>query len=158
GWLEHLFDADHIDNTVAQLVGAANSPDPIAEQRHRIAKAKVEDCDTRLRRLRAALNDENAPVIGGWIAEAMREREAAARDLADADPAPAMSDAEVHAVAEWFAAQADRFAAVLRAADPKQEQELYATLGIRAYFTPGADHIDVTALPAGGYASVGGGT
>lgn len=158
GWLNELFDADHIDQTVAALTQAASEPDPVTEQRRRIAQARVEDCDTRLRRFRAALNDENAAVVGGWIAEAMQEREAAARDLADCEPVEAMTEAEVMAVAEWFAQQADRLAAVLRSADPVAKQQLYASLGIMAYFTPGEDMIEVTAMPTGGFAGVGGGT
>jgi hypothetical protein len=122
------------------------------------AKARVEDCDLRIGRYKAALDSGADPAtIGGWIAECRVDRESAARDLADAAPAPEMSDDEAAAMVAWFSEAADRFFRAMEAARPEVRQGLYDSLGLRVYYTPGSDDIEVSLQP-GGKRCVGGGT
>ncbi len=88
----------------------------------------------------------------------MQEREAACRDLAHAAPPAPTTDADINAVAAWFSECAGRLMAVLASADPRQKQKLYEELNVRAYYQPGDDHIEVSAMPQVGKGRVGGGT
>ena len=97
-------------------------------------------------------------VIGEWIADVRSEREKAARDLADATPAPSMTHDEIAAMVAWFGEAADRFNRAMEAASPEARQKLYDSLGIRAYYTPGSDDLEVSLSPSGGKGRVGGGT
>ena len=61
--------------------------------------------------------------------------------------------------------EAIRVHTVTAATDPKLRAKAYDALGVRVYFTPGSDHIEVTVHPPkpqqgpdGGRVSVGGGT
>lgn len=159
GWLSGLFDPATADHTVRALTDAAVEVDPALTARAAAAHARVEDCDKRLGRYRFALDSGADPaVIGQWIAEVRTERERAARDLADAFPAPAMADDEIAAMVAWFGQAADRFGRAMEAASPEARQKLYDSLGIRAYYTPGSDDLELSLSPSGGKGRVGGGT
>jgi hypothetical protein len=158
GWLATVFDPDSTEATIRALAGADTADDPALVARAAAAKARIEDCDVRLGRYKAALEAGVDPAtIGGWVAECRVERERAARDLADAAPTPEMGDDEVAAMVAWFSEAADRFFQAMEAARPEVRQALYDSLGLRVYYTPGSDDIEVTLQP-GGKRCVGGGT
>ena len=87
----------------------------------------------------------------------MQEREAACRDLAHAAPPAPMTDEDISAVAAWFSECAGRLMAVA-SADPTRKQKLYEELNVRAYYQPGDDFVEVSAMPQVGKGRVGGGT
>ena len=59
-----------------------------------------------------------------------------------------MGEAELLAMLEWFGEQADRFTRAMEAATPGARQALYDAIGLRAYWTPGVDAVEVS-LPPG---------
>jgi hypothetical protein len=69
------------------------------------------------------------------------------RDVLDSTPAAPMGEDELQAMVAWFAEQADRFARAMEQATPEARQALYDSLGLRAYWTPGVDAVEVTVPP-----------
>jgi DNA invertase Pin-like site-specific DNA recombinase len=76
-WLGRLFDPDHVDDTCASLAGAPDLGDSTQVQ---AAARKLADCDERLGRYRAALDNGADPAtVAGWMREVQAERAMAER-------------------------------------------------------------------------------
>jgi site-specific DNA recombinase len=161
GWLATLFDAEHAEATIEAFATADTEQDERTIARAERARTRVQECDTKLARYKAALDAGADPVVvGGWIAETQAERVTAARDLHDATPVPPLSEDEVRAMVEWFAESADRFHRAMGSATAEARQALYDSIGLRAYWTPGVDAVEVSLAPVEpwGKRRVGGGT
>ena len=154
-WLATLLDADHVEATIDAIAGAAESggtSEAAASARRTIAR-----CDARLASYRTALDAGGDPVtIGRWIADVIRHRDDAARDLSAAEAAepkrPSRDDV-ARLIAEMGGA-----IAMLREADPQGKQALYERLGLRMTYYPQDRKVIVEALPGRPSGRSGGGS
>lgn len=128
-WLETLFDAEHIDATMAALVAAIEegADDEEEAARRQAARAAVARCDARLESYKQALDEGGDPnVIGQWIREASAERAAAMRTAAVARRAGSALSASDEAAA--LLADVRAAAAALSTADAAERNRLYERL------------------------------
>ncbi len=90
------------------------------------------------------------------MTETRAKRAIAERDLAEAIPEPPVSEVEVRALVAQLGDITRRLAQLLAAAKSK----LYDEIGVKVFWTPGADEIKLTVRPGvpDGSSRVGGGT
>lgn len=158
-WLAGLFDPAHVDSTIEALVGAATDPDPATAARLDNVRHRIAETEKKLDRYRGLLDaGAEQSLVVGWIADAIADRDAARRELSEWSTEPTFTEHAVREAVEALTVAAGRFAEVMAAADPVEREAFYDALGIRVYFTPGADEVEVTLAPAGGEKRVGGGT
>ncbi len=89
-WIEHLFDPENLEVTIAAMA-AAQAPDDAAAARDEAARKRILDCGKKLAKYRAALEAGTDPsVVAGWVREVEAERLAAQRETRrdDRDRAP----------------------------------------------------------------------
>jgi site-specific DNA recombinase len=155
GWLESVFDPEHLDATIAAMA-AAQAPDDAAAARLEAARRKVIDCDSRLAKYRAILDGGNPPdVVLSWIREVEAERLAAERELAGTTETAPLTDDEVRALVLLV----KKGLIGLAKASPAQKAAMYATMGLRLTYHPEDDTLDIEARPdACTRVRVGGGT
>jgi site-specific DNA recombinase len=153
-WLARIFDPDHLDQTCAELAAASGS-DEVDDAARQAALRKLEDCNTRLERYRAALDSGTDPaVVGQWIAEVQGDRLRAQQALTAATR-DALNVDQVRAVINGLGPIED----VLEAADPLAKAALYAGLGLQLTYRPAQDLVAVEAVPVVcAKVRVGGGT
>ncbi|HEU5305720.1 MAG TPA: recombinase family protein, partial [Acidimicrobiia bacterium] len=153
-WLARIFDPERLDETCAELA-AASGPGDVDHAALEAARRKLDDCDTRLDRYRAALESGTDPaVVARWIAEVQGDRlraqqalASSARDKLDAD--------QVRAVIETLGP----ITTVLEKARPAAKAELHSSLGLRLTYRPAKNLVAVEAAPvACAKVRVGGGT
>jgi site-specific DNA recombinase len=152
-WLMRLFDSENIDETCALLACVAR-PTAEDEARADASRRRLVDCDARLTKYRAALDNGGDPaVIGGWIAEVQGDRLAAQRELEASRP---MSPITAEELRELVARLGD-MRRVLGVADPALKAKVYADLGITMTYRPVERIVSVEARPCT-RVRVGGGT
>jgi site-specific DNA recombinase len=154
GWLARLFDPEHLDDTLAELV-AATAPLHVDLAAADAAQRQLVDCDTRLAKYRSALEHGADPtIVASWIAEVKGERLAAERAIIATRPQPALTTEELR----LLIAELGDMRSVLATADPTLKSEVYGdVLGLRMIYRPAANVLAVSASPwAKG--CVGGGT
>jgi site-specific DNA recombinase len=133
GWLATIFDPEHLDATTEALA-AASEPDDGAVARREAARRRVDDCDARLARYRAALEAGADPVVvAGWIAEVEGERLGAERELGATVPQEKLTKGQVRALVKGLR----DVVRALAQADPEDKAAIYAELGIRLTYHPG---------------------
>jgi hypothetical protein len=142
GWLASLFDPENIDETCRTLA-AASGPSDADEAALNAARRKLADCDGRLAKYRAALDNGADPtVVAAWIAEVQGERLAAERTLATAR-ASVLTAEDVRKVIEGLG----DLVSVLAKAKPATKAKVYADLGIRLVYRPHDRMLAVEAAP-----------
>ncbi|MDQ3312706.1 MAG: hypothetical protein M3517_11425 [Actinomycetota bacterium] len=127
------------------------------DARAETARRCVEECDARLARYKATLDAGGDPIaLAQWMTETRAKRAIAERDLAEAIPEPPVSEVEVRALVAQLGDITRRLAQLLAAAKSK----LYDEIGVKVFWTPGADEIKLTVRPGvpDGSSRVGGGT
>ncbi|MDI6105696.1 recombinase family protein [Actinoplanes sp. NEAU-A12] len=97
----------------------------------------IEDCDTKIKRYRAALDAGGDPVlIASWISEISSERDNATAALRlSAAPPQRLNEGQITAIVDGLGS----LLAVLRAADPRDKAELYSRIGLRMTYRPGLE-------------------
>ena len=142
-WLVHLFDSSQLDDTCAQLAAAARPPDHHAAALDG-ARRTLADCDRRLARYRALLDEGTEPsVIATWLAELQSERLSAERIVAEHAPRRAPTALEIRTMVE----ELGEMTRVLATADPEDKTRLYAELGLTLTYRPGDETVAVEAKP-----------
>jgi DNA invertase Pin-like site-specific DNA recombinase len=141
-WLARVFDPEHLDETCAELA-AASTADDVDEANVEAARRKLEGCDMRLARYRAALESGTDPaVVARWISEVQGDRLRAEQALACATRDELNVD-QVRAVIEGLGPMGD----VLERAKPASKATLYAGLGLQLTYRPAQDLVAVEATP-----------
>jgi site-specific DNA recombinase len=116
-----LFDPENLGATVVAMVEAGGNDDA-----SEVDRRKLSDCDERLEEYRAALDSGADPVVvAGWIAELQGEQLVAEAELATLD-AETPSEADVRRMLQELGDMTQ----VLADADPEDEAEVYASLGL----------------------------
>ncbi|MEO5873625.1 MAG: hypothetical protein ABIS86_22510 [Streptosporangiaceae bacterium] len=142
GWLTKIFSKHHIQQTVTDLFGTQElngaSPDVLK------AQAKVRDCNTKINRLRNAIEAGGDPVmIGPWITEAGADLASATAvlDFAEAAQVDQMTVDEI----EQIMTALGSFAALLEAAGatPEQCSMVYEAMGLFVTYHPGKHEIRI---------------
>ncbi|MFP5489005.1 MAG: zinc ribbon domain-containing protein, partial [Acidimicrobiia bacterium] len=153
-WLASLFDDVNIDNTCAVLAGASE-PDPESTLRETRLREAISECDRKLAKYRALLDQDDGvvEVAAKWIAETERERKALQRQLGQPIAGGKLSTDHVKALATALR----DIVAVLADAEPADRALLYEELGVTLTYDP-SGQVHVQALPRGVQVRVGGGT
>jgi hypothetical protein len=140
-WLASLFDPEHRDETCRQLAAASGPTDAAAVE---AARRKLEDCDDRLVKYRAALDNGADPtIVATWIAEVQVDRQMAERTL-QSTGAAVLTVEDVRAIVE----ELGDLASVLATAKGAAKAKLYADLGIQLTYRPTERIVAVEASPA----------
>jgi hypothetical protein len=152
-FLNNTFNED-IDRTVAVLADA-EEPDPDADERYSELRARIADCDRRLDRYRAALEQADGEIgsITRWITEVERERKVVQAQLGRTVPGGKLTKRQVRALVEALR----DIVSLLAQADEDDRNELYQQLGVSLTYHPDG-RVLVEALPRGVMVRVGGGT
>jgi uncharacterized protein YPO0396 len=148
-WIGGLFDRQHRDETVATLLACQCGGDTNARQ---AMKKRLSDAETRLRRLKVAIEAGVDPgALVESINEAQAQRAAARAELNAAGPGPSLlSDAEIHAMIDSFG----DVGKALNRANPPGMRKLYEELRLEMIYDPEAKAVDVTVRPLGGVVRV----
>ncbi len=86
-WIASVFDPSNLDAT-CEALAAAQGPADQDVARAEAAVRKLEDCDERLAKYRAALDaGAEATVVAGWMAEVQGEKLTAEQGLVRSKPA-----------------------------------------------------------------------
>jgi hypothetical protein len=142
-WIASLFNPEHLDQTCEQLAAASATPDDGDLAKLEVNRRKIADCDRRLARYQAALDNGADPaVVATWIAQVQGEKLAAQKTLAAAPPQSSTPDQ----IRNLIAGLGD-LAAMLGRADGSAKADLYAALGLRLTYRPTEQRIDVVAAP-----------
>jgi site-specific DNA recombinase len=153
-WLARLFDPEHFDETCAELA-AASAGNEVEDATIEAARRKLDDCNERLSRYRAALESGTDPtIVTEWIREVQGDRLRAEQALAAATSEALDVDDIRVAIQEL-----GPIAQVLERAEPKAKAELYAGLGVKLTYRPAENLVAAEAAPvACAKVRVGGGT
>jgi site-specific DNA recombinase len=151
-WLGRLFDPSRLDETCAALAAA---PEHGESAQVAAARKRLLDCDHRLERYRAALeNGADPSTVAGWIKEVRAERLSAERIVFTARPdRPKLTPQDVRALIDRIG----DIQAALGAAETSAKADLYAALGLKLTYEPADQRVLVEAVPLT-YERVGGGT
>ncbi len=151
-WLATVFDPAHLDAT-CEALAAASAPDEAADARQEAARRRLDDCNARLRRYRAALEAGADPiVVAGWIREVEGERVVAERELGTTEPQDRLTKSQVKALVRGLTDVVE----ALAHADPADKAAIYDELGVTMTYHPGG-RVLVEARPCT-EERVGGGT
>jgi hypothetical protein len=155
-WIGELFDRDNIDQTVAALLASQDSghaPTGESSEVDRDAiKRRVADVETRLSRLRAAIEAGADPAALVESVNAAQEQRAAAQaELRVLKPDPArLTDAEVYAMVDALGDVGDS----LTRANPDRMRKIYDNLRLEMIYDHSERAVDVTIRPLGGLVGV----
>lgn len=155
-WIGQLFDPANLDATCEALAMAGSAND-VDHARIEAAKRKIDDCDSRLAKYRAAMDAGADPVIvAGWMSEVQGERLRAEREIGLAQPAGQLTREQVRKLVQSL----KDIASVLATADPKIKAEVYEELGISVTYDPTRNVARIESRPETPWARVcvGGGT
>jgi hypothetical protein len=142
-WLASRFDPEHLDETCRTLA-AASGPSDADDAAVEAARRKLADCDGRLVKYRAALDNGADPtVVAAWIGEVQGDRLAAERTLSSTR-ASVLTAEDVRAVIDGLG----DLIAVLAKAKPTEKAKVYADLGITLTYRPDENVVAVEAAPA----------
>lgn len=154
-WIAGLFDEEQREATIDRLLEASNSPDSGLAERQARAERQLVDAEERMTNLRQAIEQgADASLVTEWLADAKKDRDAARKAVAAAKPAAAMSRDTVSELVGSLEAVASKLAGATAA----QRQKLYAAMGLRVDFTPGASTVKLRVAPASAGAGVEDGT
>jgi hypothetical protein len=110
------------------------------------ARALLAECNTKLARHRAALEEGADPkIVTGWIAEVEAERRRALPVLNQPTPRPAQRMTQDQ-ISDLVSRLGDVMA-VLHEADPTDRAEVYRQLGLRLTYHPAEQKVRVQAQP-----------
>ncbi len=108
------------------------------------AVRKIEDCDHRLGKYRAALDaGADATVVAGWMAEVQGEKLRAEQDLLRSKPVAAFDAEAIRGLIEELGPMAE----VMAGASYEAKAELYNSLGLELTFDAGQKVVTVEAAP-----------
>lgn len=142
-WIASLFDPENLDETCRSLA-AASGPNDADEAAVDAASRNLADCDGRLAKYRAALDNGADPtVVAAWIAEVQGDRLAAERTLSSARTSLLTAE-DVRDVIENLG----DIVAVLAKAKSTEKAKVYADLGITLTYRPAENVVSVEAAPA----------
>lgn len=149
-----MFDPEHREQTVDQLLAADSGAGDDARQQQ--AKRRLDDAETRLRRLQGAIEAGADPAaLIDAINRVQEERLAARADLEQLPATRALGRAEVEAVVD----ELESIGPALDSADPAELEQLYVALGLELVYDPRPKTVDVSLRPIGrGSTRVRGGT
>jgi hypothetical protein len=117
-------------------------------------RAKIVDCDRRVKNYRALLdNEDTVTLAAGRIAEVQRERKALERQLGRHVPGGELTADEVKALVTAL----KDIVSVPAEADPADKADLYDQLGVSLHYDP-AGSVSVQSHPRGVQVGVGGPT
>jgi len=129
-WLAQVFDPSRVEDTIEALVASQEPNDGPATA---ALQRRIDDCDRRLARYRAALDAGADPaVVAGWMADVQRERVQAENDLGRESTSEHLTPDQVRALV----AGVHDAVAVLAHADPADKAAIYAGLGLRLTYHP----------------------
>jgi DNA invertase Pin-like site-specific DNA recombinase len=138
-WIGRLFDRVNVDRTVAALIGSQDGPKGSDAQS--VAKKRLADAETRLRRFQAAIE---AGVDPSALVEAINEAQdqrAAARAQLTGLPAPnLMTEAEAYARIDSLG----DIAQTLKKGSPENLSRLYRALHLQLNYHPVERAVDAT--------------
>ncbi|SES43445.1 hypothetical protein [Lentzea albida] len=152
-WLSQIFDRKSIDRTVAAMV--ASQDDSSGKSSREVAKKRLTDAETKLRRFQAAIAAGVDPVaLVDAINEAEEQRAAASAEL-NGLPAPNLtSEAEVQAAVDSLS----DVTVVIKEGDPEKLSRLYGELGIELKYDKAKEAVYATTSPRVFNVRVRGGT
>jgi hypothetical protein len=156
-WIGELFNRDNIDQTVAALLesqdgshGPAGAED--AEFDPDVVKRRLADAETRLPRLRAAIEAgaDPRPLVESLNA-AQEQRAAAQAELRVTRPDPArLTDAEIYAMVDSLR----DVGAALNRANPDRMSKIYDSLRLEMVYDHDERAVDVVVKPLEGLVRV----
>jgi hypothetical protein len=131
-WLASLFDQEHIEET-CQVLAGATQPDPETEARLAAFAEQIRDCDRRLGRYQAVLNEGADPqIVARWMAQVQRERRHLEAQLGRKVPGGKLTASQVRALVEALR----DIVAILAEADQEDKADLYSELGVSLTYHP----------------------
>lgn len=152
-WIGRLFHRDNVDHTVDALV--RSQADTTQAHSTNGAAQRLEKAETRLRRLRAAIEAGADPAAFVEAINEAQEQRASARAHLDGTPAPeSLTKAEIHAMIDSLGDVGE----ALSSAEPDKLNTLYEKLGLSLVFDPHERAVEVTAAPRVANVCVRGGT
>ncbi|HEV2778945.1 MAG TPA: hypothetical protein VGX25_06035 [Actinophytocola sp.] len=132
-----MFDSEHVDQTVAALIGSQERPRPEPAT----ARKRLADAEAKLRRFQAAIGAGIDPAaLVEAINTAQTERAAARAELDNAPPPAAITEAEVYAMIDSLG----DVGAALNRGKPENLAELYARTGLQVCYEPETSTAEVS--------------
>jgi site-specific DNA recombinase len=141
-WLGRLFDPDRVEETCELLAASKIDGEPAVVE---AARRRLVDCDLRLARYRAALDNGADPsTVAGWIRDVQAEREAAERIVKERRaPVMHLKPTDIRGVID----RVGDVATVLGSADTPTKAHLYGSLGVELTYQPTRQRVLVEANP-----------
>ncbi|HWG27170.1 MAG TPA: recombinase family protein, partial [Actinospica sp.] len=139
GWLGKLFAPHRIEETVRAMVSSQDaSPITGTDAVSADAARKLAECDTKLKKYRAALEAGTDPeTVGEWIAEVKAERAAinteAKTQLTGGQSAERLDETEINAMIKALG----DIRPLIQAAEPADKAKVYKELGLELTYEPG---------------------
>jgi hypothetical protein len=153
-WLGGLFAPENLDATVTALLDSqAGGPVAQATLARDAVQARLDEAETRLRRLRGAIEagvDPTALVESVNDAQAQRATARAELDAASTTELGVLTDAEVYAMIDSLGDVGN----ALNSANPDSLRKLYEQLRLELIFDGDARTTEVTIRPSGGIVRV----
>ncbi|MBK5307781.1 MAG: recombinase family protein [Frankiaceae bacterium] len=148
-WLASLFDEEHRDATIDAM--AQHQANPVEDARVEAARRRIEDCNKRLAKYRAALEaGMDAALVAQWTAEVEFERRAAEIEQQPAPvPTHRLSRDEIAGIVDGLRSAY----ALLRRADSASKTAVYKELGLRLTFQPSQKLLLASVTPGIGISS-----
>ncbi|HEV8571048.1 MAG TPA: recombinase family protein [Actinoplanes sp.] len=143
-WIRRAFSPANLRTTLQAMADAQHDD---ADQ-HRViaAREKINTCQTKLDRYRAALDAGTDPVlVQQWITQVQAEKAVAEADLRRITGRRTMTADEINTLVEAMAG----IATILRQAELADKAEVYRQLGIKLTYKPGLRLIQAEASPNG---------
>ncbi len=142
-WIAAIFDPANLDQTVAALI-AAQGPTDIDHARSVAAKQQLEETNTKIARLVAAIED-GSPIelVGERLQQLRATKTLAERELRLARPADQLTEESVRELI----ASVGPIGTVLAEADPDAKALLYNELGLELTFDATRRLVEVQASP-----------
>ena len=149
-WIGGLFDRKNRDETVGALLACQHGGRNTSAQD--VLKKRLSEAETRLRRLREAIEAGVEPsAMVEAINEAQAHRAAAQAELNAATPGPVLlSGAEVYAMVDSL----EDVGQALNSANPAKLAKLYEELRLEMVYDPEAKAVDAAVQPLGGVVRV----
>ncbi|MEU3275418.1 recombinase family protein [Saccharomonospora sp. NPDC006951] len=143
GWLGQLFARENVDRTVAALVASQGDERDTSSARETVPE-RLEAVESKLRRLRAAIEAGVDPVaVVESINEAQAQRAAARAELDGSSQPDLITDAEIYAMIDSLGDVGE----ALSGAQPERLADLYASVGLRVRYEHETAFAEVTIQP-----------
>lgn len=149
-------DAWLADIVTPEALAHAQTPPPDAAARDRATRAAIADCDLRIERLTASVEQAGMPVewIANRVVQLRAERDRLERTLPDRSSWRPLTPGEISAMAEALGG----LITILQNASPADRAAVYQELGVNLSYDPVAGQVRATADLARVGRGVGGGT